>query len=177
MGSLRCIPLTRRGLASSRQEEKPVGPSSADSSPTLLMKGSLAHVVSLGKTCTKRSSGLFSQLDISKMAQTDFESGEGEEEGLGGTQRHDCSVKWEGECLADVVLFRGASWDPPGLLLEDVGSNATLKAISGLLPHPHSVLSATKRATSSPSTFFHHQDDCRARVKKAGHSESSLYSS
>lgn len=52
------------------------------------------------------------------------------------------------KCLADVVLFRGASWDPRGLSLEDVGSNATLKAISGLLPHPHSVLSATKRATS-----------------------------
>lgn len=61
------------------------------------MKGSLANLVSLGETCTKRKSGLFSQLGKIKMAKTDFERGEGEDEGLEGTLHHACGVKCE--CL------------------------------------------------------------------------------
>lgn len=81
------------------------------------MKGSLAHVVSLGKTCTKWYYGPFSQLGIIKMAKTDFERGEREVEGLEGTQRHACGVKCEGEMSHTCGAVWGAYGTP-----QEVGS-------------------------------------------------------
>lgn len=82
------------------------------------MKGSLAHVASSGKTCTKRLSGCLSQLGKIKMAKTDFERGDGEEEGLEELSIMPEVLNVRVKCLVHVLLFGGFMGPPP-----EVGSH------------------------------------------------------
>lgn len=118
--SHRCIPLlTHSGSVSSGQEERPSSEASwlrlrclLPDSVDELLPGTCGV---LGKTCTKRYSGLFSQLSINIMAKTDFGRGESRREGWG---IRGCGVKFEGKmshtqcCLGDFRTF--GTWALPG---------------------------------------------------------------